>query len=276
MIVFRFIWMATMSIPWNCISVVQVFICRKFSAITINCSLNSAAHRWFFGMSNCQNKISLFDFSSDCDKTSSQQRAHWLPCCFYLFIFRLHNAHIPFQKRIIPSPLALHKQKEKKNYLIPFRFPFNFYAVHDCISLSEYCVCVSVANSVSSRWVTARVCALYIAAFPRSCKYYFAIFMLVFLFHLVSIRYPNFKSKHINAFQLCWCNSLNLWQNKLKIKIFIAVYSPPLASNCMHSSKCNPKTWRRKMAKEEEEEKRKNFKHLHCNNIVWYLPCAQT
>lgn len=83
--------------------------------------------------------------------------------------------------------------------------------------------------------------------FSRCCDIFLPFWW--FFFFWASSRYPNSKFKHINAFQLCWCKSLNLWQNKLKIKMFIVVYSPPLAKSVYAhplSIRCNPKTWRRK------------------------------
>lgn len=154
-----------------------------------------------------------------------------------LFFWSVHFsiAHIPFQKRIILSFLSL-RIEQKKYYLISFHFPFNFYSVHDCISFAMCTIFssyyVSIANSVLS-WRIKYICWCgTIAGWFTRCCYIVLPFWCWFFF-----RNPNFKSKHINAFQLCWCNSLNLWQNKLKIKIFIVVYSPPLATvnvQCTH------------------------------------------
>lgn len=75
-------------------------------------------------MSNCQNKISLFDFLFDCDETSSPA-ASTLIAIFWSF--HISIAYIPFQKRIFLSPLI--PVIEKKYYLISFHsisFSFQF------------------------------------------------------------------------------------------------------------------------------------------------------
>lgn len=178
--------MATKSIPWNCISVVQVFICRKFGAITINCSLNSAEHRWFFGMSNCQNKISLFDFSSDCDKTSSPAASTLIATLFLSAHFSIAQCtHSILKTNYSFAPHPTVRKKILFDFIsFSFQFPFS--------SWLHFSRCIVHVYRLPTQFhLGGWVCMFvwYNARFPRWCEYCFAIFVVLLLFFLLWILF---------------------------------------------------------------------------------------
>lgn len=66
------------------------------------------------------------------------------------------------------------------------------------------------------------------------------------LFRNLIFRFFEIQIRSINALSSCWCKSLSLWQNKLKIKMFIVVHSP------LSISQCN---------RRQREQQRKQFVH---------------
>lgn len=142
----------------------------------------------------------MFEIAYDSDRYS---------CChtfsysspYELFIFRLH---IPF----------------KFEFIIWFQFvsSFNFHSLHFMI-VCIYFFLFFIFDPPSTQFVSASWTASRLRLVQLFCTFDFSI--------------SNPKSDNINAFQLCWCKSLSLWQNKLKIKMFIVVHSP--LSQCNRS-----------------------------------------
>lgn len=173
-------------------------------------------------------------------KLHPQQLAHWLPCCFYLLIFRLHNAHIPFRKRIIPSPLT--PQSEKKYYLISFHSPFNFHSVHDCISLAVLCMCINCQLSFISAGECVclygtiqvfHVDANIVLPFSWCCCCFF-----FFGFYSIS----QFQIQTYKRISVVLMLVVEFMAKQIENKEFYCCLFP----SAIHSPKCNPKTWRRK------------------------------
>lgn len=179
----------------------------------------------------------------------------------------MHTFHFKNELLLRPSP-----RTDRKN-IIWFHFILLSISIQFMIAfLSLYCVCIDCQLSFISagEYVCLRVAQCRFSTLMRILFCHFCVVVTFWGFYSISqFRIQTYKRISVVLMQV-----IEFMAKQIENNFFIVVYSPPLARE--YAVCTRPIVIQRLDEGKRQASRKKKWKHLQCNNIVWYLPCAQT